>query len=95
MNQQEFPYIAHCSFCQQGLLRFMRCGECDAVVAVCDHCELLWRNLAAVHSNPKCPATGSFPACPACGNPQARWLRMSRLKVDEASLTHYIAGESV
>ncbi len=95
MKQQASPYIAQCSFCNQGLLRFMRCRECDAVVAVCDQCELLWRNLAAVHSNPRCPASGTYPACPACGNAEARWSRLTRLKVDEASLNQYVGGESV
>ncbi|NLY00183.1 MAG: hypothetical protein GXY83_29140 [Rhodopirellula sp.] len=95
MKEQELPYVAPCSFCNQGLLRFMRCRECDAVVAVCDQCELVWRDIAAVHRNPHCPSSGSYPACPACGHPQARWSRLTRRKVEQADLEPYIGGESL
>ena len=70
MKQKETPYIAHCSFCKQGLLRFMRCRECDAVIAICDECELTWRNIASVHSNPRCPSSGSFPAAQPASHPK-------------------------
>ncbi len=95
MTQQESPYIAQCSFCREGLLRFMRCRQCDAVVAICDQCELIWRNIAAVHTNTRCPSSGSFPACPVCGTVDAGWSRLNRHNVIEASLSQYIAGESV
>ena len=41
MSQQELPYIARCAFCENGLLRPMRCSNCDGVVAICDECELI------------------------------------------------------
>ncbi len=72
----------------------MRCRECDGVIAVCDQCELLWRNISAVHSNPRCPSSGTFPTCPACNTPDARWIRMTRHQVIEASLSQYVGGES-
>jgi hypothetical protein len=95
MNEKKTPFIAHCSFCGQGLLRFMRCGQCDAVVAVCDQCELTWRNIAAVHSNPRCAASGTYPACPVCVSPDARWQRLDCARVVDACLSQYMAGESV
>jgi len=94
MNQPKLPYIARCSFCNQGLLRFMRCRQCAAVIAVCDECELTWRDLAAVHSNPRCPPAGTYPTCPACKTPDAGWSYLDCAKVVDASLTQYMAGES-
>lgn len=93
MPPEKTPYITKCSFCNQGLLRFMRCRECEAVVAVCEECELVWRNIASVHSNPRCPSSGAFPACPVCNTPEARWQRMTCANVVDASLTQYMAGE--
>lgn len=94
MKHKEMPYITQCSYCKQGLVRFMRCRECDAVIAVCDECELMWRNIASVHSNPRCPSSGSFPSCPACNTPEARWSRLDCAKVVGACLTQYMSGES-
>ena len=94
MEAKKMPFIVRCSFCEQGLLRFMRCRECDAVVAVCDECELKWRNIASVHTNPRCPASGSFPACPACGVADSHWVRLDCAKVVDACLTQYMSGES-
>ncbi len=94
MNKKARPFIARCSFCNEGLLRFMRCRHCDAVIAICDECELTWRNIAAVHSNPRCPSSGAFPACPACNTPESHWSQLDCAHVVQASLTQYMAGES-
>ncbi len=94
MAQDRLPYIAQCNFCSQGFIRFMRCRHCDAVIAVCDECELTWRNIASVFSNPRCPSSGSFPACPVCGTQESHWTHLDCAKVVDASLSQYMAGES-
>ena len=61
MTQQESPYIAQCSFCREGLLRFMRCRQCDAVVAICDQCELICAILPPCTPIPAAPPPAVFP----------------------------------
>jgi hypothetical protein len=94
MSQKVLPYITHCAMCSTGHIRFLRCRDCDAIIAVCDECRLTWRNLASIHSNPHCPASGHFPACPACNTPEAHWAYLDHERVVAACLTHYMAGES-
>ena len=94
MNQKVLPYITLCAACSKGHIRFLRCRNCDAVIAVCDQCHLAWRNIASIHSNPQCPASGQFPACPACNTTEARWSQLDHTRVVDACLTHYMAGES-
>ena len=36
MSTDETPYICECEFCEQGLLRFRSCPECEAICAVCE-----------------------------------------------------------
>ena len=48
MSTDEIPYICECGFCEEGLLRFRSCPECEAICAVCDECELVWEDIAEV-----------------------------------------------
>ena len=95
MNTQEAPYISNCGFCEQGMLRFMRCPHCDTVCAVCDECELIWKDIAAVHNQPKSKSSSSFPNCPACNTASERWGKLDMDEVAIAKLHDYVAGESV
>jgi len=95
MSTKESPYISTCGFCEQGMLRFMRCSQCDAVCAVCDECELIWKDIAVVHEDPKSESASSFPTCPACDKASERWRKLDRDEVNRAKLHSYVAGESV
>lgn len=94
MNKEEGPYIRHCSFCEQGMLRFMRCQECESVSAICDECELTWSDIAAVSAADSAKSAGAFPACPACDTPGARWKQLDESGVRDAELGVYIGGSS-
>ena len=63
-HQDKLPHIARCGFCEQGLLRFMRCHSCTTVVAVCDECELVWLDIAAVKDDPEDAVLVSVPQMP-------------------------------
>jgi hypothetical protein len=95
MSQHKYPYIVHCGFCEQGMLRFARCEHCGAIVALCDECELIWSDIAAVRSAPSRPADGAFPRCPVCGEQSVQWTRLSADEVRGAELQDYMAGKSV
>ncbi len=90
-HQAQAPYITRCGFCGQGLLRFMRCHSCTTVVAVCDQCERVWLDLAAVKDDPNTPASASFPKCPACHSKHAYWSRLTRPEVENSALSRYLA----
>lgn len=89
-----YPYVAHCRFCGDGLLRFMRCDQCQAVAAVCDECELIWQDVAQVSRDPDCRASSSFPECPACHVKQASWKKLELNEIKRADLESYIGGRS-
>lgn len=95
MSKEESPYIRHCGFCQQGMLRFMRCRECGGVCAICDECELAWDDIPAVSENAKAGSSGSFPKCTACGEASARWKKLDEEEVHLANLDTYVAGVTV
>jgi hypothetical protein len=95
MNREKFPYITECGFCENGLLRFMRCVQCEAVSAVCDECELIWSDVEAVSADPSCPSSSAYPACPVCGARDAAWTKLEQQEAEEANLGPFIAGESV
>jgi len=94
MSKEERPYIRHCGFCEQGMLRFMRCRECDSVSAVCDECELTWSDIAEISETAKAKSAGSFPACPICGERKADWDKLDSRDVRRAKLEDYVAGHS-
>ena len=95
MNDDQRPYLARCGFCEQGLLRFMRCPSCGGVLAVCDECELVWADLAAVSADPSTPAATAWPYCPICQTSHAHWGHLDREEIERAGLTRFVSGQSV
>jgi hypothetical protein len=95
MKKKNYPYVARCSFCRQGLLRPTRCGECQAIVAVCDECELIWTDIEIVFADPHAQSNGAFPECPICGISHSNWERLDADSVEEVGLGHYVANMSV
>jgi hypothetical protein len=76
-------------------LRPYRCGGCGAVVAICDECELIWRDIAELSRSAKPKSDAAFPACPACHTRRVKWSRLSREEIREAELENYLAdGEA-
>jgi hypothetical protein len=94
MSKEERPYVRHCGFCEEGMLRFMRCRECDSVSVICDECELAWSDIAEVSEKANAKSSGSFPACPNCGELKAGWDKLDIRGVRRAKLDAYVAGES-
>ena len=95
MNTEETPYIGRCDFCSQGLLRFMQCDKCNKVCAVCDECELIWHDVAAVSDNPKTSSSSSFPTCPTCKKKVDGWKRLDVSDVATVDLESFVAGRSI
>lgn len=94
MSTDESPYICECSFCEQGLLRFRSCPECEAVCAICDECELVWEDVSEVSDDPEIKASCSYPRCPVCNAKEKGWPLLSEDDVADAELEDYIGGES-
>ena len=95
MNEtNQAPYVARCSFCDQGLLRLIQCPLCETVVAVCDECELVWRDVAAVSADPRLSSSSAFPGCPECRTKIAEWTRLTRDEIDQVGLGVYVRGAS-
>jgi hypothetical protein len=90
-HPDQLPHIALCGFCEQGLLRFMRCNSCTTVVAVCEECELVWLDIAAVKDDPHMPSSSAFPKCPACHSKHAYWSWLTREEIEGSSLVRYVA----
>ena len=87
-------YIAECSFCGNGLLRFIQCQDCQEIAAMCDECELMWSDIAAVSADPESESASAFPACPNCETELAEWDQPSATAISEADLAVYVAGMS-
>jgi hypothetical protein len=68
-----------------------RCGRCDAVVAICDECELIWRDAAQASHSAKPKSDAAFPACPACGAQRVKWFRLNGDEIRDAGLEAYMA----
>jgi hypothetical protein len=94
MANRSVPYIGRCGFCDQGLLRFLRCRDCQAIVACCDECELMWSDIAEVSRNPHQDASGAFPTCPSCGTSSSVWDKPTLRQLRDANVEHYIGGRS-
>ena len=94
MTKQPLPYVTQCQFCGDGLLRFMQCDNCQSAAAVCDECELVWEDIAAVSASPRCQASTAFPHCPHCQEPKATWSTLDGEAVEAATLSNYIGGIS-
>ena len=95
MSANEMPYICECGFCEQGLLRFRSCPECEAVCAICDECELVWEDVSEVSDDPTIKASCAFPRCPACNAKDTAWAALTVDDIRDADLEDYIADESV
>ena len=95
MSVEERPYICECSFCGNGLLRFLRCKCCQDVVALCDECELMWDDVVAVSEDANLSSGSSYPTCPYCGETKAEFQWLSLQDVRESGLEGYVGGESV
>jgi len=95
MTTDEQPYIVQCSFCENGLLRFMRCVACNEVSAVCDECELIWTDIEEVQRDPNSRSSGAFPACPACESKDPNWVSLDTDDIESAGLGGLIAGDSL
>ena len=91
MSEQQLPYLRSCPFCGDGLLRLYRCGRCDAVVAMCDECELIWRDVARASRSAELKSDAAFPACPACDAQRVKWFRLDRGEIRAAGLEAYMA----
>lgn len=87
-------YIARCGFCGQGLVRLYRCDECDAVIAICDECERLWRDPAVIHDDPKARAHGAHPNCPACPNGDVTWTPLDEAGITANGFEKLVVGRS-
>ena len=95
MSAEERPYIDSCSFCGDGLLRFLRCKNCETVVVLCDECELMWSDVKAVSEDANLSSDSGYPRCPHCGHDEAEfdWLSMEDLK--DHKLEKFASSESV
>ena len=91
MSEQPLPYLRLCPVCGDGQLHLHRCGRCDAVVAICDECELIWRDAAEASRAAKPKSDAAFPACPACGAQRVKWFRLGRDEIRAAGLEVYMA----
>ncbi len=94
MSTEELPYIGECGFCEQGLLRFRSCPECETICAVCDECELIWSDIAEVSEDPSAKAASAYPKCPACGAREKGWGKLDFDDVRDAELDDYVSDES-
>ena len=91
MSEQPLPYLRSCPVCGDGQLQLYRCGRCDAVVAICDECELIWRDAAEASRAAKPKSDAAFPACPACGAQRVKWFRLDRDEIRDAGLEARLA----
>ncbi|MGI9243909.1 MAG: hypothetical protein ACR2RV_24140 [Verrucomicrobiales bacterium] len=85
-------YICECRVCGNGLVRFWKFR--DGVVGLCDECELMWNDVAALSSKPGHRADGSFPAGPGRDGGEAEWKPATRRDVERAELDGSIEGYS-
>lgn len=91
MSAEKLPYLRSCPVCGDGQLRLYRCGRCDAIVAICDECELIWRDAAQARRVDKPPSDAAFPDCPACKMKQATWFRLTSAEIRTAGLEVFLS----
>ena len=94
MSHESSPYVNRCSRCENGLLRLYRCAHCATIAAICDECELVWRDVPRVSDDADAPSDTSFPACPQCEAARSTWTRLDMDAIREAQLASYLAGQS-
>ena len=95
MSGAERPYIGSCAFCGDGLLRFQRCLNCAEIVAMCDECELMWRDIPGLSEDANLSSDTSYPQCPACGARTSEYAHVTIEELEESELGEYAAGESL
>ena len=95
MSAEGGPYITHCSFCGEGLLRFLRCSDCQEIVALCDECQLMWEDVERVIQDANCSSDSAFPRCPSCGARDAVWSETQIEELEELGLDQFVLDESL
>lgn len=85
-------YICGCAVCGNGLVRFWMYRE--AIVGLCDECELVWDDLARLQKQPKSRPAGSFPTGPDRDGGEADWKPARRWEVEKCGLEGLVAGYS-
>ena len=90
----EDAFFETCSFCPDGQLRFCRCQNCDDIVAQCDECDRMWRDVELVASDTNLSSDSMAPCCPACGEPHAEFDVVSSEELEDAGLDE-IANQDV
>lgn len=95
MPRKESPYIVSCSFCENGLLRPMRCESCRQAAAICDECELIWKSIPSVYRHPEEKSDGAFPECPNCQAKIPKWTRLDSEQLAESGLERFVTDVSV
>ena len=93
MNSAHRPYVAHCGFCHQGLLRLAECNGCHSIVAICDECELIWTDVAVASRDVDAASSGAYPVCPQCGHNRS-WRIPTLDQIARADLAQFVMGES-
>lgn len=95
MSAEERPFICGCSFCGDGLLRFLKCDTCEQAVALCDECELMWADIPGVSDDANLSSASSYPTCPHCGDEAAEFHWLSKEDLRDEQLEQFAEGESV
>lgn len=86
-DEHQFPtrptvHVGDCRSCGNGPLGVRVCGECGALVLVCDECDSAWAD-ADIDQPAATTGTTTLP-CPHCGSdlyePPARWASSEELE---------------
>ena len=87
------PCVTDCTFCGQGLLRFMTCRNCHSIFAVCDECELLWSDIKQVFNNPDVKSDSNYSGtCPFCKAAANNSYFTTNEEISSKGLDHFISG---
>lgn len=93
MNELQ-PYLLSCPCCEQGLIRIGVCSSCDRMAAICDECELIWKEPSEIKSKADAKPDGQHPICPHCGKKVDAWQFPTTQELKTAGLGDLIAGQS-
>lgn len=89
-NQPQFDsspkfYVGFCHLCGTGPLGLRVCGDCGAVVIVCDECDAAWTG-AEIEQPPTTTGVTTLP-CPHCNSdlfePPAHWADAEEMQACE------------
>ena len=85
------PHLGHCPLCEQGLIRVVRCPQCEEWSALCDDCETLWKDPQfALENKPD----SQHPYCPHCHESVKRWIFATYKDLHQAGFDEFIEGTS-